>query len=51
MYGLTRAYQNMTNDYSEDYMNASSKLNELIPKVNETRIALENLINYFTSSD
>ncbi|MGI6589406.1 MAG: hypothetical protein ACOX1V_01955 [Candidatus Iainarchaeum sp.] len=46
VYGLTRAYQNMTNDYSEDYMNASSKLNELIPKVNETRIALENLINY-----
>lgn len=46
IYALARTYQDMTNDYSQDYMNSSSKLSELIPKVNETKLALENLINY-----
>ncbi len=49
-YSLLRTYQTLTDNYAEDYSKAATQMSDLIPKINEAKLAAQALVDFLPTS-
>jgi len=50
VYSLVRTYQGYTDNYVEDYAKASTKMSDLIPKINTAKLAAKDLVEFLPTT-